>query len=102
VTMGRTVWCVFQKLPGESCPGLAAVCGSREVADELVEVSERDEREQGRPASTWTVSAWSVLDGDVGKIDDIQHISDVMDPMRMGAIPEEEEEPGNAEEARGG
>ena len=97
--MGRTVWCVFQRLPGESCPGLAAVCGSHEVAEELVEVSERDEREQGRPLSTWSISAWSVLDGDVAKIGDIQHISDVMDPMRAGVLPEEEGEPRDPAEA---
>ena len=31
--MSQKVWCVFQKLPGESCPALSAVCVSREVAE---------------------------------------------------------------------
>lgn len=88
--MAQRVWCVFQKLPGESCPSLAAVCASRGVAEEVARMSEDDDREQGRPASEWTISAWGVLDGDVGAVREAQRISDALDPMRAGALPPEE------------
>ncbi|HEX7239823.1 MAG TPA: hypothetical protein VF263_06130 [Longimicrobiaceae bacterium] len=88
--MSRKVWCVFQRLPGESCPALSAVCATRAAADELVRISAGDEEEQGRPRSAWTVSAWGVLDGDVAGIADAQQLSDVLDPMRAGAIPLDE------------
>ncbi|HEX2092557.1 MAG TPA: hypothetical protein VHG28_09160 [Longimicrobiaceae bacterium] len=96
--MAQRVWCVFQRLPGESCPGLAAVCASREAAETLVRISEKDEAEQGRPLSAWTIRSWGVLDGEVGKIDDIQHISDVLDPMREGVLPVEEESAAGGED----
>lgn len=89
--MAEKVWCVFQRLPGEGCSTLSAVCATRGVAEEVVRLSEEDEREQGRPASAWTIGAWGVLAGDVGPIGDIQHLSDVLDPMRAGSIPPEEE-----------
>jgi hypothetical protein len=84
----QSVCCVFQRLPGERCPSLAAICATRAVADDLVRMSEDEERQQGKPASVWTVETWSVLDGEVAKIGDIQQISDVMDPMRDGVLPE--------------
>lgn len=84
--MTRKVWCVFQRLPGESCPALSAVCASREVADEVARMSGEDEREQGRPASAWTVGAWGVLE-EVGEMRDAQRISDALDPLRAGAVP---------------
>ena len=88
--MTRKVWCVFQRLPGESCPALSAVCASREVAEEVVRLSEADDRGQGRPESAWSIGAWGVLDGDVGEIANVQQISDVLDPMRTGTLPPEE------------
>ena len=30
-----TVWCVFERMPHEKCPALAAVCASPQVAEEL-------------------------------------------------------------------
>jgi hypothetical protein len=88
----RSVWCVFQRLPNERCPNLSAICRTRAVADELVRMSEEDERQQGRPASAWTVEQWSVLDREVPEIESIQQISDVMDPMRAGVLPDDGEE----------
>ena len=84
----QTVCCVFQRLPGERCPSLAAICATRQVADELARMSEEDERQQGKPASVWTVETWSVLDGGIDAIGDIQQISDVMGPMRTGVLPD--------------
>ena len=89
--MAQKVWCVFQKLPGESCPALSAVCASREVAEEVARMSEEEDRRQERPPSTWTVSAWGVLDGDVAEMRGVQQISDSLDNLRAGAIPPEEE-----------
>lgn len=86
--MSQKVWCVFQKLPGESCPSLSAVCASREVA----RMSEEDDREQERPPSTWSIAAWGVLDGDVAEMRGVQQISDSLDNMRAGAIPADEAE----------
>lgn len=85
--MSRTVWCVFQKLPGESCPALSAVCASREAAAQVARMSEEDERRMGQEVSAWTVGEWGVLEGDVDELEEIQQISDVLDPMRAGAIP---------------
>jgi hypothetical protein len=59
------------------------------VAKDLVRISEEEERQQGRPPSVWTVECWSVLDTEVGQINSIQQISDVMDPMRDGVLPED-------------
>jgi hypothetical protein len=60
----------------------------------LVRVSEKEEQEQGRPASAWTVSRWDVLDGGMREIEQIQQISDVMDPMRDGvSVPADGESP---------
>ncbi len=85
--MADKVWCVFQKLPGESCPSLSAICGSPEVAEGVARISEAEERDQGVPVSEWTVRRWDVLDSGYGEIEDIQHISDVLDPMRAGTVP---------------
>lgn len=90
--MAQKVWCVFQRLPGEGCPALAAVCASREVAEEVARMSEDDDREQGRPASAWSISAWGVLDGEVAEMRGLQQISDALDPMRAGVLPPEEAE----------
>lgn len=95
--MARKVWCVFQKLPGDGCPVLSSVCASREVAEEMARISEEDERGQGRTPSRWTIRAWGVLEGGVGEIEDVQHISDVLDPMRAGVLPVEETDEGEAD-----
>jgi hypothetical protein len=95
--MARTVWCVFQRLPTESCPLLSAVCASREVADALVRVSEKEEQEQGRPPSAWTISRWDVLEGGVEEIEEIQQISGVLDPMRDGVSVPSGEDAGETE-----
>jgi hypothetical protein len=92
----QSVCCVFQRLPGEKCPSLAAICSTDSVAQELVRMSEEEERQQGKPASVWTVESWSVLDGEIGKIGGIQQISDVMDPMREGVLPDETESAADA------
>ncbi|HET6764706.1 MAG TPA: hypothetical protein VFH27_13570 [Longimicrobiaceae bacterium] len=98
----QSVCCVFQRLPGERCPSLAAICATRAVADDLVRMSEEDERQQGKPASVWTVETWSVLDGEVAKIGDIQQISDAMDPMRDGVLPEAASDPDGSTDGDGG
>lgn len=99
--MSQKVWCVFQKLPGESCPGLSAVCASREVAEEVARMSEEDDRQQERPPSAWTIAAWGVLDGDVEEMRGVQQISDSLDNMRAGAIPADEAEDAPAGAAPG-
>lgn len=88
-----SVWCVFQRLPHERCPNLSAICRTSAVAEQLVRMSEEEERQQGKPASAWTVEQWSVLDREMGKIESIQQISDVMDPMRAGVLPDDDGEP---------
>ncbi|MBV9772610.1 MAG: hypothetical protein JO040_01585 [Gemmatimonadetes bacterium] len=85
--MAHKVWCVFQRLPGENCPALSSVCASREVAEAVAEMSEKDEREQGIEPSAWTVRSWDVLDGDTRQMADVLQISDVLDPMRAGSVP---------------
>lgn len=99
--MAQKVWCVFQKLPGESCPALSAVCASREVADEVARMSEEDDRQQERPPSAWTVSAWGVLEGDVAEMRGVQQISDSLDNLRAGAIPADEAEDAPADATAG-
>ena len=90
--MAQKVWCVYKKLPGESCPALSAVCASREVAEEVARMSEEDDREQERPPTTWTVSVWGVLDGGVAEMRGVQQISDSLDNLRAGAIPPDDAE----------
>jgi hypothetical protein len=80
-----TVWCVFERMPHEKCPALAAVCASPQVAEELVELSRREKEADGEPPSEWTVTPWTVLDRQVGKIETADQISHVLDPMR-GAL----------------
>lgn len=101
--MAQKVWCVFQRLPGESCPALSAVCASREVAEEVARMSEDDDREQERPPSAWTISAWGVLEGGVEEMRGAQRISDALDNLRAGAISREEAdaEPAPADAAPG-
>ena len=83
--MTKTVWCVFEQLPEERCPALAAVCASVEVAEALVELGRREKEADGEPAGEWTVTPWTVLDRQVGRIDRADQISHVLDPMR-GAL----------------
>ncbi len=80
-----TVWCVFERMAHEKCPALAAVCASPQVAEELVELSRREKEADGEPPSDWTVTPWTVLDRQVGKIETADQISHVLDPMR-GAL----------------
>jgi hypothetical protein len=83
--MPKTVWCVFERLPEERCPALTAVCASAEVAEALAELSRREKEADGEPAGEWTISAWMVLDRQVGRIETADRISHVLDPMR-GAL----------------
>ena len=83
--MPKTVWCVFERLPEERCPALTAVCASAEVAEALAELSRREKEADGEPAGEWTISAWTVLDRQVGRIETADQISHVLDPMR-GAL----------------
>jgi hypothetical protein len=99
--MSQKVWCVFQRLPGESCPALSAVCASREVAGEVARMSAEDDRRQERAPSAWTIAAWGVLDGDVAELQGVQQISGSLDNMRAGAIPADEAEEAPAGPAAG-
>lgn len=47
--MAKTVWCVFERLPEERRPALAAVCASAEVAEALVELGRREKEADGEP-----------------------------------------------------
>lgn len=80
--MSAAVWCVFQRLPGESCAALAAVCASREAADALVALSHREQEEMGEQPGEWTVQRWSVLGGDLKGIADADRISHLLAPLR--------------------
>ena len=80
--MATSVWCVFQKLPGESCPALAAVCASAEAADALVELSRREQEQMGEAPGEWMIQKWGVLTRDVHDIEDADQISHVMTPLR--------------------
>jgi hypothetical protein len=93
--MAERVWCVFQKLPGERCPTLSAICASASTAAELVALSQREEESSGARRSEWSVTAWTVLRDEVAQIEDIDHISHVLDPMRDGLAdpPDREEAP---------
>lgn len=82
--MREQVWCVFQKLAGERCPTLSAVCASRDVADTMAERGRLEQAAAGDEGCEWSVSAWSVLDGELGEIENIEQISHVLDPMRDG------------------
>jgi hypothetical protein len=83
--MAKTVFCVFERLPHEKCPSLAAICASAEVAEEMVEMSRREKEADGEPESEFTITPWTVLDRQVRKIDRADMISHVLDPMR-GAL----------------
>jgi hypothetical protein len=83
--MAKTVWCVFERLPNETCAALTAVCASPEVAEELCEMSRREKEADGEPAGDWSVTPWTVLDRNVKRIDQADQISHVLDPMR-GAL----------------
>ena len=86
--MPTMVWCVFQRLPEEKCPSLSAVCASAEIAEELVELNRREQRDAGEPEGEWTLSPWTVLDQKIGEVDEADRISHVLDPMRAGvAVP---------------
>ena len=97
--MASMVWCVFQRLPQEKCPTLSAVCASAEVAEEVVELSRREKRDDGEPEGDWSISPWTVLEGHMQSVDSADRISHVLDPMR-GALafpaPPPEEPPADA------
>lgn len=90
--MGQTVWCVFQKLPGEPRPVLSAVCARQEVAESVVRLGEEDERVRRLPPSTWSCNEWSVLDGDLAEVEEIQRMSEALDPLRAGTLPTDDGE----------
>ena len=83
--MTRTVWCVFERLPQDRCPSLAAVCASARVAERVVELARGEKKAEGEPPGEWTVAAWTVLDHHLGGVDRADQISHVLDPMR-GAL----------------
>jgi hypothetical protein len=86
-----TVWCVFQRLPGERCATLVAVCVSEAAAARVVEL-ERGEQTDDDAGTEWSVSAWSVLGEALDGVHDVTQISHVLDPMRVGlAVPPEED-----------
>lgn len=86
--MAEQVWCVFHKLPHESCPTLSAVCRSPEVAEALVESSRRDAAADGDDGGEWRIHAWVVLDAEQEReVERAGQISHVLDPMREGTIP---------------
>ena len=80
--MGDVVWCVFQRLPGEECPRLAAVCASREAAESQVALSHREQEEMGESAGEWTVERWSLLEADVRPMEAADQISHALTGVR--------------------
>jgi hypothetical protein len=99
--MPETVWCVFQKLPGDSCPTLSAICGSERAAQAMVEMNQREQREMGEAEGEWTFSRWSVFDQEVGQLESADQISHVLGPMRGAiAIPPDEMEEQSREDSR--
>lgn len=89
--MAETVWCVFQRLGGEGCPTLAAVCASRAAAERIVAL--------GGEGGDWTIGAWSVVREEGGEMEEIEEIgmmSDALDPWRAGAQPPEGEGEGRS------
>ena len=83
--MTGVVWCVFQRLPGEKCPSLAAVCRSRAVAEMVCESSRREAGDSGEPESEWSIAEWTVLDARTERrAERADQISHVLDPMRAG------------------
>lgn len=104
--MTGTVWCVFQKLPGEKCPSLAAVCRTREVAEMVCGSSRREAEASGEPESEWSIAEWTVLDAETERrAERADQISHVLDPMRAGlAAPHEESDgdgAGDGDESEG-
>ncbi len=90
--MAETVWCVFQKLPGDHCPTLSAICGSERAAQAMVEMNQREQQEMSEAEGEWTFSRWSVLDHEVQSLESADQISHVLGPMRGAiAIPPEED-----------
>ena len=95
--MTDIVWCVFQKLPGENCPKLAAVCASAEAAESLVALSRREQTQMGEAPGEWTAERWSVLREGMSGIEAADQISHVLDPMREAtAIPPDRSAPEDA------
>ena len=80
--MAGAVWCVFQRLPGEACPRLAAVCASREAAESQLSLSNREQEQMGESAGEWTIERWSVLEADVRSIEDADQISHALSGVR--------------------
>jgi hypothetical protein len=91
------VWCVFQRLPGEACPRLAAVCASPEAAESQVALSHREQEEMGESQGEWTIERWSVLEADVKEVEAADRISHALTGVRDAlAVPPDEEEGGGA------
>lgn len=92
--MTETVWCVFQKLPGDRCPSLSAICSSERAAQAMVEMNRREQQEMGEAEGEWSFSRWSVLDQEVQQLESADQISHVLGPMRGAiAIPPDEDVP---------
>jgi hypothetical protein len=94
--MVDSVWCVFQRLPGEECPRLAAVCASREAAESQLALSHREQEEMGEAPGEWTVQRWSVLEADVRQVEAADQISHALTGVRDALV-----EPPAAEPAPG-
>lgn len=94
--MADAVWCVFQRLDGEACPRLAAVCASAAAAEALVELSRREQGELGDAPGEWSVQRWAVLAEEVRDVEAADRISHLLDPVRRAAAlpPAEGETPG--------
>jgi hypothetical protein len=91
--MSDRVWCVFQKLPGERCATLTALCRSRELAERLVVLERAEALAAAEPSSEWVVTAWTILEDEGDELERIEEISHVLDPMRRGVTSTPEERP---------
>lgn len=83
--MAEAVWCVFQKLEGEDCGRLAAVCASPEAARALVELSRSEHEQTGDAPGEWSVQRWALLQADIGGMEAADQLSHLLDPMRHAA-----------------
>jgi hypothetical protein len=81
--MSRQIWCVFQKLPDEECPRLASLCATREIAQEIVRL-EGGSLEPRDGGAVWTIQPWSVVEGEIQSLADVEAISRHLDPLREG------------------
>jgi len=92
--MADAVWCVFQRLPGEDCPRLAAVCATREAAENQVALSHREQEQMGESPGEWTIQRWSVLEEDVRSMEEADQISHALTGVRdaIAAPPADEDD----------